>query len=120
MIVIGRLFAYNTYDTSRQIAIGPLSYTPIADFNGQEYSGYIEGGYTFNIQKFSLTPLPSFEYAHLHIADYTETGAGVLDLKSDSQDYDVAQTGVGFKLDYPLNLKCGTFIPEARIKWLDD
>ena len=72
-------FAYNTYDASRQIAIGTLSYTPTADFNGQEYSCYIEGGYTFNIQKFALTPLASFEYAHLHIADYTETGAGVLD-----------------------------------------
>ena len=72
------------------------------------------------MQKFNLTPVVSFEYAHLHTADYTENGAGVLNLKTDSQDYDVAQTGLGFKLNYPLATKYGTFIPEARIKWLYD
>jgi len=113
-------FAYNTYDTSRQVAIGSLGYTSTADFNGQGYSIYTEGGYIFKIQKFELTPLVSFQYMHLHISDYTEDGAGVLSIKADSQDYDVAQTGLGCKLGYPLAIRYGTLIPEIRVKWLYD
>jgi len=53
---------------------------------------------------------------------YTEDGAGAANLKVDPQDYDVAQTGLGMKLGYPLNLKgdLGRLTPELKFKWLYD
>lgn len=113
-------FAYNTYDSSRHIAIGNIDRTAKGDYNGQQYSVYTGGGYTFGIKKFELTPLASFQYTHLRLNSYTETGADALNLKVDAQDYDAAQTGFGVKLAYPTKCKDYTFIPEIRFKWLYD
>jgi outer membrane autotransporter protein len=45
-----------------------------------------------------------------------------LDLKVDPQDYNVAQTGLGAKIGYPLYFKnkFGKLTPEAKFKWLYD
>ena len=67
-----------------------------------------------------MTPLVSFQYMHLHVAPYTETGGGGADFTYKVQDYDLAQTGFGAKVDYPFNTKYGTLIPEVRFKWLYD
>ena len=114
-------FIYNMYTGSRQVTAGPtITRTASADYNGQQYSGYLEGGYSFFYKKLSLTPLVSFQYMHLHTGSYTETGAGALNLNVASQDYDLAQTGIGAKLAYPLDLKCGTLTPDLHFKWLYD
>ena len=115
-------FAYNTYDTSRTVTIGALNRTATGDYNGQQYSAYIGGGYKFTAKNIELTPLASFQYTHLRLNGYTESGAGAADLKVDPQDYDVAQTGLGMKLGYPLDLgaKTGRLTPELKFKWLYD
>jgi len=133
-------FAYNTYDASRQVAVGAINRTASADYSGEQYAAYIEGGYTFNLpnltrleksgsknltwleklEKLNLTPIVSFQYQHLYLDKYTETGAGAMDLTVKSQNYDIAQSGFGIKLDYPLDTKYGKLVPELRFKWLYD
>ena len=114
-------FVYNLYTGSRQVTAGPtITRTASADYEGQQYSGYLEGGYSFFYKKLSLTPLASFQYMHLHTGSYTETGASALNLSVASQDYDMAQTGLGAKLACPFEQKCGTFTPDIHFKWLYD
>ena len=135
-------FAYNTYDASRQVAVGAINRTALADYNGQQYAAYIEGGYKFNFKDFgfekvtvsklntqkpcfsltelNLTPLVSFQYQHLYLDKYTETGANAMNLTVKAQNYDIAQSGFGIKLDYPLDTKYGKLVPELRFKWLYD
>lgn len=115
-------FAFNTYDESRHVTVGTLDRTATGDYNGEQYSAYIGGGYKFTAKNVELTPLASFQYAHLRLNSYTEVGAGALNLKVDSQDYDVAQTGLGMKLGYPMSLKngIGKLTPELKFKWLYD
>ena len=115
-------FAYNTYDASRHIAVATLDRTATGDYGGQQYSAYIGGGYKFTAKNIELTPLASFQYSHLRLDSYTESGAGAADLKVSSQDYDAAQTGLGMKIGYPFNLKGvpGRFTPELKFKWLYD
>jgi len=135
-------FAFNTYDASRNVAVGAINRTASADYNGQQYAAYIEGGYTFNFKDFgfekvtvsklntkkpcfsltelNLTPLVSFQYQHLYLDKYTETGANAMNLTVKSQNYDIAQSGFGIKLDYPLDTKYGKLVPELRFKWLYD
>ncbi len=114
-------FVYNMYSGSRQVTAGPaITRIANADYDGQQYSGYIEGGYSFFYKKLELTPLASFEYMHLHTESYTETNAGALNLNVASQDYDVAQTGLGAKVAYPVDLKYGTVTPDLHFKWLYD
>ena len=114
-------FAFNTYDASRQINVGPgINRTASADYNGEQYQVYVEGGYTLGHKKLNITPLASFQYQHLYLQKYTESGAGALDLTVKQQNYDLAQTGLGVKLDYPMDTKYGRFVPELRVKWLYD
>ena len=114
-------FIYNLYDGSRQVTAGPtITRTADADYDGEQYSGYLEGGYSFFYKTLRLTPLVSFQYMHLHTSSYTETDAGALDLNVGSQDYDMAQTGLGAKLGYPVDTKYGTLLPDLHFKWLYD
>lgn len=113
-------FAYNTYDSSRHVTFPGFDRTPKGDYDGEQYLGYIEGGYTLKYKKLEVTPLASFQYTHLYIAGYTETGGGAVDFSYKAQDYDFAQTGFGAKIEYPFNTKYGILIPELRFKWLYD
>jgi uncharacterized protein with beta-barrel porin domain len=115
-------FAYNSYDANRQVAVGSFGATAAGDYNGQQYSGYVQGGYKFIGKGFELTPIASFLYSHLRVNSYTESGAGAASLTVSGQDYDIAQTGVGMKAGYPFNLKCisSKVTPELKFKWLYD
>ena len=113
-------FVYNLYNGSRQVTAGIISRTANADYNGQQYSGYVEGGYSFFYKKISLTPLVSFQYMHLHTGSYSETNAGALSLSVASQDYDTAQTGLGAKIARPFEQGWGTFTPDFHFRWLYD
>ncbi len=116
-------FAYNMYDAFRKVNVVTIDRAATADFNGQQYLGYVEGGYTIQaFNNFRITPLASFEYLHVYTPGYTEDGAGALGLRVNSQDYDIAQTGLGCKVGYlilskQLNLK---ILPELKFKWLYD
>ena len=113
-------FAYNVYDASRHVAFGAIDRKPTADYGGQQYSGYIEGGYTFKNKNVTLTPLGSLQYSHLHINGYTEENGGAIDLTVIGQDYDAFQTGLGARLAYKVVSKDYTLIPDLHVKWLYD
>ena len=113
-------FAYNTYEGSRQIAVGTIMRSANSDYDGRQYSALVDGGYTFKLKKLRLTPITSLQYTRLHLKEYTETGAGALNLNVRSQDYDMLQSGLGLKLERPFKIKSGTIVSEARFKWLYD
>lgn len=60
-------FAYNTYDSSRQVSIGALNRTAKSDYDGQQYSLLLKSGYTFDMGKVKATPLASMQYMHTGI-----------------------------------------------------
>ena len=113
-------FAYNTYEGSRQIAVGTIMRSADSDYDGEQYSALVDGGYTFKLKELRLTPITSLRYTRLHLKEYTETGAGALNLNVRSQDYDMLQSGLGLKLERPFKIKSGTIVSEARFKWLYD
>ncbi|MEI8348921.1 MAG: autotransporter domain-containing protein [Candidatus Omnitrophota bacterium] len=113
-------FAYNQYSSSRHISFSVIDRIANSDYDGQQYSFYLEGGHTFRKGKLELTPLASLKYEHLYLESYTEKDAGSLNLDVNSQNYDFLQSGLGAKFGYPLENKYGTFIPEFHPKWLYD
>ena len=114
-------FLYNLYKASRAVTVGALTQrTASADYDGEQYSGYFEGGYNVFYKKFCITPLVSFNYMHLDTGSYTETGAGALNLSVGSQGYDMALSGFGARVAYPFEQKWGTLSPELHFKWLYD
>lgn len=97
---------------------GSIDRIPKSDYGGQQYSTYLEGGYTFNKRGFAFTPLTSLRYMHLHTNGYTEEDAGDVNLRVDVQNYDALQSGLGAQVAYSLSKKGYTFIPEFHVKWL--
>jgi outer membrane autotransporter protein len=113
-------FGQNLYDASRPVRFGTIDRTAKGDYTGQQYSGYLEGGYTLKGSGLALTPLVSLQYQRLHLGGYTETGADALNLTVEGQDYNLFQSGLGAKLAYPILTASGRFIPEVHAKWLYD
>jgi len=117
-------FAWNEYDATRGISFGSINRVAEANYDGQQYTGNLSAGYTFESTKempFDVTPLASFQYSHLNLDSYTETGAGDLSLRVADQDYDQAQTGLGVKVSKAYqDQRRGTFVPELHAKWLYD
>lgn len=112
--------AYNRYFSYRNISFGNVSRTARGEYGGQQYSVYLESGYTFKNNILWLTPLVSMEYSHLYLNKYTEEDAGDVDLEVGSQSYDLCQSGLGAKLAYPVSLGPCTVVPDVHFKWLYD
>jgi outer membrane autotransporter protein len=113
-------YAYNRYDASRHIAFGTTDRVAKSNYGGQQYSGYLEGGYTLKNRGLNITPLVSLQYMRLHLNDYSESGADSLNLAVDAQTYNTLQSGLGAKLAYPILYKDSQIIPEVHVKWLYD
>ena len=113
-------FAYDQYHSTRHVSFGGLDRIPTSDYGGQQYSAYLESGYTFKNKLVTLTPLGSVQYMHLHVNGHTEERGGATDLTVAGQDYDMFQTGLGARLSYKIIGKDYTLIPDIHVKWLYD
>jgi outer membrane autotransporter protein len=113
-------FAYNDYESSRQVAVGAISRMADSNYNGQQYSARLESGYSLKKGRFSITPMVSLQYLRLNIDDYTESGAGALSLSVDEQSYDMLQSGLGVKFEHPIEKQKSVIFPELHARWLYD
>jgi autotransporter-associated beta strand protein len=115
-------FAYNWYDGSRNIdSGGPLAATAKADYQGQQYGAYLDGGYNFSlVHNLTLAPIASIQWDHLAIGSYTEKDAGPLDLNVGRQSYNMVESGLGARLSTQVKYGWGNFTPEVHAKWLYD
>lgn len=109
------------YDGSRDIVFPGISRTAEADYSGHQYTGLVTlGTHLYNNQGFTVTPLASLQYSRIHVGSYTEDGAGDVNLRVDSQDYDFIQSGLGVKAESVIQSSSGTYSPEVHVKWLHD
>lgn len=113
-------FAWHEYDGTRNIRFGSVNRTAQADYDGQQYSVFLDGGYVIQKDGWEWTPLASLHYSRLEIGGYTETGAASLNLTVEDQNYDLLQSGLGLKLAHPIASDAGSWVPEAHVRWLYD
>jgi outer membrane autotransporter protein len=117
-------FAYskNSYETKRYLNFGNIYRVARGSYNGSDISGYLEGGYRVPVfWRITATPLVSFLAMRNHTDSFTETGAGSLNLETNSNNTDSYQSGVGVKLSRELKAaKSFTLTPEFGAKWLHE
>jgi len=96
--------------------------TADADYSGQAYTAFASTGFHLSAQEFIITPVASLQYTRMHIDDYTESGAGDIDLKVESQDYDFLETGLGVKVERYFSSDDGrtSFVPEGHFNWFHE
>src|SRR5690606_1830229 len=80
----GAGLALNRYESRRDLTLASPDGPALADYDGREYFGHLEGSYRheFSLEegRLELTPAAGFQALHLETDGYTESGAGVLNL----------------------------------------
>lgn len=108
------------YDGSRSIVFPGVNRTASADYNGHQYSAIVSAGHHFFFNQTTITPLAALQASRIHVGGYTETGAQDINLRVNSQDYDVVQSSLGVKAEHHIQAGNGNFYPEVHFKWLHD
>ncbi|PKO33578.1 MAG: hypothetical protein CVU34_11490 [Betaproteobacteria bacterium HGW-Betaproteobacteria-7] len=108
------------YDGSRSIVFPGVNRKASADYKGQQYSAMVSAGQHFFFNQTTVTPLVALRASRIHVGSYSESGAGDLNLRVRSQDYDVVQSTLGVKVEQHIQSANGNFYPELHFKWLHD
>lgn len=114
-------FGWNEYSGSRHIAFAGIDRTAEAEYDGKDYTAFASTGYHFPMQEFTITPLASLQYTYMDLDGYTETGAGDINLRVNSRDYDFLESGLGVKVERGFVYGEGTtIVPDLHAKWLHE
>ncbi|MCH7687892.1 MAG: autotransporter domain-containing protein, partial [Planctomycetes bacterium] len=110
---------YDRYDTSRFIQFSAISRDARVDYEGFQYSMYLERGMTIELEKISLQPYLALQYIHHRQHRFTEFGAGALNLSVDATSTNSLRTMLGgrFAWQAPTRADRMTIIPELRAAW---
>lgn len=108
-------FAWNRYDSTRYIPAASAKAN--ANFDGQTYMARVSAGYHQLWRGFDITPKATLTYAHVHMEDYTETGAGALNLSVKNDDVNVLEPRVGVEAGYAVHSGQTTLRPNAHISY---
>ena len=114
-------YARKQFDTHRGLAFGGLNRIADGDYNANEYAGYVEGGFRFNVLDTDIRPLITLQITHLSMEDYTETGAGALNLAITPQDITFARGSLGVLLTKEYRISGGIILkPQGRAHWIHE
>ncbi len=120
-------YARNEYDLKRRVSIDSnnpnvpvVNETAKADPSANTYIVSGGGGYDFNINAWTVGPTVRVEYIHSDIESYTESGAGALNLRVESQTIRSLTTHIGGQIAYSQSTKYGVLSPYLRGSWVHE
>ncbi len=114
-------YAFQQFDARRSVNVGALRETPVADFDGQVFSGGVHAGYPLNIGDIRFTPSVSLDYVHAQQDGYTETSAPTTALTVNENRDESLKAGVlaRFSTSYEVE-EGGSIAPEFRLGWFHE
>ena len=113
-------YARLEYTTERHVDLTAEKLS--AEFDGDEIGGYFEGGFNWHYNEDCLIrPLASFQFAHLNLESYTESG-GASSLGYNDQSYESHKGSLGVKLTKQLrkNTEALSSTVELRGRWIHE
>lgn len=105
-------YARHDNDTRRATALGR---TATGNFDGDQWSARVAGGYRIAMGGTQFVPLASLEWSTLKQKAYTETGAGTLSLSYSGTTTDSLKLGLGARLSGETTWGATTVMPEAHV-----
>lgn len=93
-------YGLNRYDNTRRIVFPGLDRTAVSSPSGNQISAYGGTGYDFRKGSWTLGPTLSLQYIRLQVGDYTETGAGALNLHVDQNTVESLLGSAGGRISW--------------------
>lgn len=98
-------------------AADPVSTVATGDPGANGYAFSFGSGYDGRYQQWSYSPYVRLDYRKLDIDGYTETGAGGLSLKVESQDVSSLIFALGGQIAYSISTPFGVVVPRFRAEY---
>lgn len=113
-------FAHNKYEGKRRIVIGTEDRTASSDYHGSLFTAKLGAGYSICNGDWETIPMVGYQFSHLRLNDYTETGAGSANLfvNNGNLNANVASLGAKFRFTHASNR--GKIVPEVRVALYHD
>jgi outer membrane autotransporter protein len=116
-------YSRNNFDISKNLNTSVLPGNTLAtrstaDYDGNQYTVRVGGGYNAKVQDYTVTPNAFLQYSSQNQDGYTERGAGGLGSTVQKTSRDDTQLGIGVRVQRPLQLEQGRLIPEARLYYI--
>jgi outer membrane autotransporter protein len=110
-------YTFSNYNMERNVAFGTINRTAKANTSGNQFQAAAETGYDIKVGKAIIGPTVSLQYATQTTGGFTESNAGSLSLRVDSQTADSLQTGVGARASYRAKVGNVTVKPQVAVVW---
>ncbi|HEY1784876.1 MAG TPA: autotransporter domain-containing protein [Pirellulales bacterium] len=109
------------YNSRRLMQISGIDTTAAANYGGWQSQLYLERGVTLQGSKASIQPYAALQYLYVRQNNFTETGAGVMDLKVAGIDANSLRSLIGVRLaGYGWTTGGRSVTPVARALWLHE
>jgi outer membrane autotransporter protein len=109
-----------SYDNNRNIVIGPLLRTAHSEHDGDVFSAYGAGGYSFQSKEWIIRPFGSMQYVYLDEDGFQESGAGSINLRVDGRKTESLVSNLGVRFARVFEFEGGRLVPEASLAWQYD
>lgn len=111
----------NTADVSRTLSSGSLSQTASGDVAGMQTNVYIERGRSHSWRGMRVQPFGALQYVYLFQDDFTETGAGALNLSVGDVNSHSLRSVLGGRVSSSYCTRHGRrWTPEVRASWMHE
>ncbi|MCS5709011.1 autotransporter domain-containing protein [Candidatus Berkiella cookevillensis] len=107
--------ARHRYSVHRTISVGNLTRQAESSFHGLHYAAKFDIGYAWFNGKYYLSPLASMRFGRLDIDNYSEKGAGGLDLVVRTEAMNEIMGSIGLKVASKNEYLEATYIPELAL-----
>jgi outer membrane autotransporter protein len=115
-------FSNSSYDANRNITYvdgtGLITADAQGDTDGTTLSGGLSAGYDFLAGGLTISPNLGFFYIDTTIDEFTESGAGGLNLIYDEQQFKSLTGNAGLRLAFAWNLSWGVMLPHLRVDFV--
>ena len=120
-----RLFAYGQagaglVDYRQTRAIPFAGAAARSTYDGQVYHAKVGVGHDYRVDAFTVSPMLGLQYARSTNAGYTETGAGVLNLRVAGRSVDALTHDIGARVTTEIPTPHGLVTPELKLAWTHD
>lgn len=123
-------YGSNSFDQKRNIryTIGTVTVdqTAKADFDGDQWSASVGGGYNFSRGPLSFGPTARLEYVKTEVDGFSEkmsaptANGGGWATEIESQDFTSLTTRLGGEVAYAVSTGWGVLLPNAQIEWVHE